>query len=100
LAGDGLALAFVEGDTAANTIPKMAAGDIDVGQDDLNALIEHLPQGKTNPPLAVFTSCNASTYTIAVAGGSAIVVPRDLQDKRLLAYLSTNVCAKSPSLLY
>ena len=54
---EGLALDFTEGDTAANTIPKMAAhagpGGFDVGYGDINALIEHVAAGKRNAPLAV-----------------------------------------------
>ena len=56
---EGLAVEFTEGDTAANTIPKMAAGGFDIGYGDLNALIEHAAAGKARAPLAVFASYNA-----------------------------------------
>jgi NitT/TauT family transport system substrate-binding protein len=86
LRDEGLALEFVEGDTAANTIPKMANGGFDVGYGDINALIEHAGAGKANTPLAVFASYNASPYTIAVAQSSAIVSPMQLAGKRLVAH--------------
>ena len=86
LRDEGLALEFTEGDTAANTIPKMAAGGFDVGYGDLNALIEHAAAGKPNAPLAVFAAYNASPYTIAVAKDGTIRSPAQLAGKRLVAH--------------
>ena len=86
----GLEITFTEGDTAANTIPKMAAGGFDVGYGDLNALIEHAAAGKPNAPLAVFASYNASPYTIAVPKAETksglIHKPAQLAGKRLVAH--------------
>jgi NitT/TauT family transport system substrate-binding protein len=106
LRDEGLALEFIEGDTAANTIPKMAStvgeGGFDIGYGDINALIEHLAAGKPNAPLAVFASYNASPYTLAVAAGSAIHTPLQLAGKRLVAHpndaalnLFAEFCAKT-----
>ena len=86
LRDEGLAIAFTEGDTAANTIPKMAAGGFDVGYGDLNALIEHAAQNKPNAPLAVFASYNASPYTIAVPQTGGIHAPAQLAGKHLVAH--------------
>jgi NitT/TauT family transport system substrate-binding protein len=86
LRDEGLAVEFVEGDTAANTIPKMAAGGFDIGYGDLNALIEHAAAGKPNAPLAVFASYNASPYTIAVPAAGPVRGPRDLAGRRLVAH--------------
>ncbi len=86
LADVGLAVEFTEGDTAANTVPKMAAGGFDVGYGDINALIAHAANGLSNPPLAVFASYNASPYTIAVPANSAIRTPQDLAGKLLAAH--------------
>ena len=86
LRDEGLAIDFTEGDTAANTIPKMAAGGFDVGYGDLNALIEHVGAGKANAPLAVFVSYNASPYTIAVPQAGGIHTPAQLAGKRLVAH--------------
>jgi NitT/TauT family transport system substrate-binding protein len=83
---EGLAVEFVDGDTAANTIPKMAAGGFDAGYGDVNALIEHAAAGKPKAPLAVFASYNASPYTIAVPATSAIGTPADLAGKTLSAH--------------
>lgn len=87
LAAEGLALEFIEGDTAANTVPRMAAeASLDVGYGDLNALIEHVGHQRPHAPLAVFASYNASPYTIAVPAGSAIREPADLIGRRLVAH--------------
>lgn len=102
LRDEGLALAFTEGDTAANTIPKMAGGDFDVGYGDINALIEHIAAGKPNAPLAVFASYNASPYTLGVAASGNIHSPQQLAGKRLVAHpndaalnLFAEFCAKT-----
>lgn len=86
LRDEGLAITFTEGDTAANTIPKMAGGGFDVGYGDLNALIEHAAAGLLNAPLAVFASYNASPYTIAVPKVSPIRQPAELAGKLLAAH--------------
>jgi NitT/TauT family transport system substrate-binding protein len=86
LRDEGLAIEFTQGDTAANTIPKMAAGGFDVGYGDINALIEHAARGKPNAPLAVFASYNASPYTIAVPQTGGIHTPAQLAGKRLVAH--------------
>lgn len=83
---EGLAIDFTEGDTAANTIPKMAAGGFDAGYGDINALIEHACAGKPNAPLAVFVSYNASPYTIAVPLQGPALTLLDLAGKRLVAH--------------
>ncbi len=90
LRDEGLALAFTEGDTAANTIPKMAGtvgeGGFDIGYGDINALIEHIAAGKPHAPLAVFASYNASPYTLAVAASGNIHSPQQLAGRRLVAH--------------
>ncbi len=123
LRDEGLAIEFTEGDTAANTIPKMAAqatqagpGGFDVGYGDINALIEYVAAGKPDAPLAaepsavaplaVFASYNASPYTISVplktAGAGTIYGPMQLAGKRLVAHpndaalnLFAELCAKT-----
>ena len=86
LRDEGLEIEFTEGDTAANTIPRMANGTFDVGYGDLNALIEHVAAGRPNAPLAVFSAYTASPYTIAVPAASALRAPRDLAGTRLAAH--------------
>ena len=86
LRDEGLALAFTESNTAANTIPKMAGGGFDVGYGDINALIEHAAAAKPNAPLAVFSSYSASPYTLAVAASSHLRTPQQLTGKRLVAH--------------
>jgi NitT/TauT family transport system substrate-binding protein len=86
LRDEGLEIEFTEGDTAANTVHKMAAGGFDVGYGDINALIAHAANGLPNAPLAVFASYNASPYTIAVPASSSIRTPQDLAGKQLAAH--------------
>ena len=87
LADVGLALDFVPGDTAANTVPRMAAdASLDLGFGDLNALIEHVGRGRADAPLAIFAPYNASPYTIAVPAGSPVRGPRDLAGCHLVAH--------------
>lgn len=86
LRDEGLEIEFTEGDTAANTVPKMAAGGFDVGYGDINALIAHAANGLPNAPVAVFASYNASPYTIAVPAKSSIRTPQDLVGKLLAAH--------------
>ena len=86
LADEGLEIEFTEGDTAANTIAKMATGGFDVGYGDINALIDHAANGKPNAPIAVFASYNASPYTIAVPAKSSIRRPLDLAGCVLAAH--------------
>ena len=87
LAEEGLSLEFVEGDTAANTVPRMAAdATLDVGYGDINALIEHVGREKAAAPLAVYASYNASPYTIAVPGSSPVRHATDLAGQVLCAH--------------
>ena len=87
LAEVGLALDFVPGDTAANTVPRMAAdATLDLGFGDLNALIEHRGRGRPGAPLAIFAPYNASPYTIAVPAGSPVQGPLDLAGRHIVAH--------------
>ena len=41
-------IAFTEGDTLANAVPKVASGAFDIGYGDMNALIELAGQGEND----------------------------------------------------
>lgn len=86
LRDEGLSIEFVEGDTAANTVPRMAAGDFDLGYGDINALIEHVAGGRPRAPLAVYASYNASPYTLAFPAERPITDPRQLSGKRVASH--------------
>jgi NitT/TauT family transport system substrate-binding protein len=86
LRDSGVQIEWIEGDTAANTIPQMASGDTELGYGDLNALIEHHALDSKNLPMAVFASYNATPYTIAVPANSAITHPRFLAGKRIASH--------------
>ncbi len=85
-AEEGLDVAFVEGDTLANAVPRVASGDFDVGYGDLNALIEHAGNDADTAPVAIFVMHNASPYTIGVAADGPIRSPRDLEGRNLLSH--------------
>ncbi len=86
----GIELEFIEGDTAANAVPRMMAGGFELAYGDMNAFIQHLArtdvQAAAMQPTAIFASYNASPYTIAVPAASAITQPLQLQGKRLLTH--------------
>ncbi len=85
-AAEGLDVIFVEGDTLANAVPRVASGDFDVGYGDLNALIEHAGNNPDTAPVAIYVVHNASPYTIAVAADGPIRTPRDLAGRTLLSH--------------
>lgn len=82
----GLDVTFIEGDTLANAVPKVASGAFDIGYGDMNALIELAGRDPARAPIAVFAMHNWSPYTIAVAADGPIATPRDLQDQLLLSH--------------
>ena len=86
LRDEGIVIEFVEGDTAANTVPKMATGAFDTGYGDLNALIDYAGRGASGLPIAIFASYNASPYTIALAANGPLRDPRDLAGKLAMAH--------------
>ena len=75
---EGIELTFTPGDTAANAVPRLAAGEFDIGYGDLNALIELAAGGSQADAIAVYATFNASPYTIAVPATSPIRSPSDL----------------------
>jgi NitT/TauT family transport system substrate-binding protein len=85
-AEEGLEVAFTEGDTLANAVPKVASGAYDIGYGDLNALIEHAGHAPETAPRAIFVMHNWSPYTIAVAADGPVRRPLDLAGKRLLSH--------------
>ncbi len=85
-AAEGLDVEFVEGDTLANAVPRVASGDFDVGYGDLNALIEHAGNDPDTAPVAIFVVHNASPYTIGVAADGPIRLPRELTGRKLLSH--------------
>ncbi len=85
-AEEGLSVAFTEGDTLANAVPKVASGAYDIGYGDLNALIEMAGREPTAAPVAIFIMHSWSPYTIAVATDGPVRTPADLPGRRLLTH--------------
>lgn len=86
---EGIDLVFVEGDTAANAVPKVGAGGFEVGYGDLNALVEYLaarPADGVDDPVAVFATFNASPYTIVVPARSSVLAPAHLPGSTLATH--------------
>lgn len=82
----GLEVSFLPGDTAANTVPRLEAGDAEMGYGDLNALIERAGHAPATAPVAVMVLHGASPYTIAAAANGPIRKPADLAGARLVAH--------------
>lgn len=83
---EGLDVAFTEGDTLANAVPRLTTGDFDAGYGDMNALIEMVAAGAPDAPLAVYALHNRPPYTIAVAADGPVKGPGDLAGRKLVAH--------------
>lgn len=83
---EGLAIEFVEGDTLANAVPKLADGGFDAGYGDLNALVEWASERPDEAPIGVFAMHNRSPYTIAVPADGPVRAPCDLAGRRLVTH--------------
>lgn len=83
---EGLEITFTEGDTLANTIPRLADRLYDAGYGDLNALIECASLRPDDAPIGVFALHNRSPYTIAVPAGGQVRIPADFAGKTLVAH--------------
>ena len=83
---EGLEVAFTEGDTLANAVPRLMRGDFDAGYGDMNALVEWTSAQPDAAPVGVFAMHNRSPYTIAVPAAGAVVHPRDLVDRSLVTH--------------
>lgn len=100
----GLTLDFVEGDTAANVVPKVASGAFDVGYGDLNALIEWAGENprsvdaEPHAPVGVFATFNASPYTIVVPARGPIQTPAQLMGTTLAAHPNDAAMKMFPAL--
>lgn len=85
----GIELEFIEGDTAANAVPRMMAGGFELAYGDINAFIQQAAQADQSHaawPVAIFASYNASPYTIAVPASSSIASPAQLQGKHMMTH--------------
>jgi len=82
----GLEVAFTEGDTLANAVPKLADGLYDAGYGDMNALVEWASARPQDAPYGVFAMHNRSPYTIAVPAGGPLRAPQDLEGRKLVTH--------------
>ena len=84
---EGITIEFVEGDTAANAVPRVGSGEFDVGYGDLNALIElRAARDPSAAATGVFAMFNWSPYTITVAADGPIRTPAQLEGRRLASH--------------
>lgn len=83
---EGLDVAFTEGDTLANAVPRLADGLYDAGYGDMNALVECAAARPDDAPVAVFAMHNRSPYTIAVAADGPVRTPQDLPGRHLVTH--------------
>jgi NitT/TauT family transport system substrate-binding protein len=87
---EGLSVTFVQGDTAANVVPRLADESLgfDCGYGDVNALVEWIGQHGTACAQVVYGVHNASPYTIAVPASS---------EAKSIADLAGQVVASHPN---
>jgi NitT/TauT family transport system substrate-binding protein len=78
---EGFEVTFVQGDTAANVVPRLADESLgfDCGYGDVNALIEWVGQRGSTCAQVVYCLHNASPYTIAVPSSSSARQVSDLK---------------------
>jgi NitT/TauT family transport system substrate-binding protein len=82
----GLEVAFTQGDTMANVVPRLADGSFDIGYGDMNALVECAATRPDDAPVAVFAMHNRCPYTIAVPAAGPVRTPQDLAGRRLVTH--------------
>jgi NitT/TauT family transport system substrate-binding protein len=85
---EGFKVSFVQGDTAANVVPRLADESLgfDCGYGDVNALIEWVGQHGTACAQVVYCLHNASPYTIAVPASSGAMSISDLKGKVIASH--------------
>jgi NitT/TauT family transport system substrate-binding protein len=85
---EGFEVSFVQGDTAANVVPRLADDVLgfDCGYGDVNALIEWAGQHGHSCAQVVYCLHNASPYTIAVPASSAAKGIADLKGKVIASH--------------
>jgi NitT/TauT family transport system substrate-binding protein len=85
---EGFEVSFVQGDTAANVVPRLAdeALEFDCGYGDVNALIEWFGQHGKACAQVVYCLHNASPYTIAVPATSSALNIADLKGKVIASH--------------
>lgn len=83
---EGLDIAFTEGDTLANAVPKLMTGAYDAGYGDMNALVEWASAHPEEAPVGVFAMHNRSPYTIAVPAAGQTLQPTDLAGLSLVTH--------------
>ncbi len=85
---EGLEVSFIEGDTAANVVPRLGDESLgfDCGFGDINALIEWAAQRGSPCAQVIYCLHNASPYTIAVPANSDVLSLLDLRHKRIASH--------------
>ena len=84
LGEEGLHVSFAPGDGAAAIVPRVRAGDFDLGYGDITALIERIALGAPGEgPVAIWTTFNTVPFTIAVAAAGPIRSPKDFEGKTI-----------------
>jgi NitT/TauT family transport system substrate-binding protein len=85
---EGFEVSFVEGDTAANVVPRLGNESLgfDCGYGDVNALIEWVGQHGTACAQVVYCLHNVSPYTIAVPASSSAMSIADLKGEVIASH--------------
>lgn len=83
----GIELALSQGGGAAVVVPQVELSRYDAGYGDMCALIERIARGPENQgPVAVYTTFNATPFTIAVAADGPIRSPKDFEARTIIGH--------------
>lgn len=87
LAQEGLTVAFSQGGGAAVVVPQVRPGAYEAGYGDISAMIELIAKSPPNEgPVAIYTTFNATPFTIAVAANGPIKAPRDFEGRTITGH--------------
>lgn len=87
LRDEGLAVSFFPGGGAAVIVPQVQHGSYDAGYGDISALIERIARAPRHEgPVAVYTTFNATPFTIAVPAKGQLRTPKDLEGRKLIGH--------------
>jgi NitT/TauT family transport system substrate-binding protein len=84
-AAEGLAVTIDSGTGSTQTIPRIAAGNYDLGFGDINSLIKFLDQNPSSPLIGVMMTYERPPFAIVTVEGRGIDVadPKSLEGKKL-----------------
>jgi NitT/TauT family transport system substrate-binding protein len=74
---------FDQGEVAQEAIRRIAAGEVEIGFGDLNAMIRFRDQNPQKPITAVYIVHNRAAYSIVGRKSRGVIYPKDLEGKKV-----------------